>query len=68
MQVKHWMLIAGLTLMAPLMVACDDKAPKEEAPASSDAATPPAEGATPPAESAPAAPAEEAPAEEGAGE
>lgn len=64
MQVKHWMLIAGLTLMAPLMVACDNQASKEEQPANSEGTTPPApEPATPPAEPAPSPPAEEGPSE-----
>jgi hypothetical protein len=70
MQVRHWMLIAGLALTAPLMAACDNNAPKEEQPAGSEESAPPAEepAAIPPAEETPAAPAEEAPSEEGESE
>lgn len=69
MQAKHWMLIAGLTLMAPLMTACDNKAPKEGKPASSEGATPPAQepAAATPAEKEPAAPAGEGHSGEGEG-
>lgn len=62
MQIKQWILIAGLTVMVPLMVACDNDTTNVEAPDSDKPdviVNPPADGpdvivnppaATPPAD------------------
>ncbi|MDO9461341.1 MAG: hypothetical protein Q7N95_14695 [Alphaproteobacteria bacterium] len=56
MQVKQWIVIAGLMVAAPLLVACDDKKAGDEA-------APPAADAAAPADGAPADEIEAPPAE-----
>ncbi len=60
MKIKQWILIAGLTVAAPLLVACDEKKAADEAAPAADTAAP-AEAPAAPADDA--APAETAPAE-----
>lgn len=55
MQIKNWIVIAGLMVAAPMLVACGEEKKAEEAAPAGEAA--PADAA--PADAAPAAPAEE---------
>ena len=54
MRIKQWIVIAGLMVAAPLLVACGEEKAADEAAPAADSAAPAADTAAPAEEAAPA--------------